>query len=785
MSFRSRWQQVFPLSARWQQARHPWQVNRVEPEDSIALRIWVQGLVAVGIAAVSVAAVGVAPASLFNLLAIPLSAIGAYWSWTHRRRSNIGVKFVIALGMLLALGFFLAQLLGRGGDTRILLAELLIHLLVLHSFDMPRRKDLGYSIVIALILMGVSATISQTLSFAPMLLMFLAIALPVMMLDYRSRLGLRGWGGASTSASSVPWRRLAALLGITLTVGLLIFALLPRFPGYQIRNFPVSGTINFQGEFTGDRVLNPGYSSDGSRGPDGQGNGMGTSDDGPGQFDGTFYYGFNDRMNQNLRGSMEPQVMFRVRSQAPGFWRVLAFDRYTGQGWEISQRDDVEILERSYFSYKTVLPDAAMQPMRRDNDGRRREVIQTFTLVNAFPNLLPAMYQAHELYFPTRSIAIDAEGSLRSPVLLQPGLTYTVVSEVPYRDRTLLRQARTDYSPRIQERYFQVPEAIRDRVREQTEALMAESPIPLTDPYEKALYLAQALKQNYTVQPELPFFEDDEDLVEAFLFRYGGGYPDHFSTVLTVMLRSIGIPSRVVAGFSSGDFNPFTGYYVVSNTDAFTMTEVYFPGYGWFGFNPIPGLELLPPEIRDSQTFSVLRQFWNWIAGWLPTPVTSWITGVVTQVFLWLGRVIELLGRGWVGAIAGFLGATGLAFLGWLSWQSWRRWQHYRWLRRLDPMEQVYQRLLGWLAVQGYPKAPYQTSLEHAITLQSHLPTEDAAVVGAIARAYVSWRYGQHPQDVEALAAQVRSLQKRQGWRSQLRALLDRQQRGGAIGDLP
>jgi len=52
------------------------------------------------------------------------------------------------------------------------------------------------------------------------------------------------------------------------------------------------------------------------------------------------------------------------------------------------------------------------------------------------------------------------------------------------------------------------------------------------------------------------------------------------------MLRSIGIPARLVAGFSPGEFNPFTGLYVVRNTDAYAMTEVYFPKYGWF--DPIP-----------------------------------------------------------------------------------------------------------------------------------------------------------------------------------------------------
>ena len=56
------------------------------PEDSIALRVLVQCLVTVGITGLSVAAAGVTDTSAWNLLAIPLSAAGAYWSWRSRRR---------------------------------------------------------------------------------------------------------------------------------------------------------------------------------------------------------------------------------------------------------------------------------------------------------------------------------------------------------------------------------------------------------------------------------------------------------------------------------------------------------------------------------------------------------------------------------------------------------------------------------------------------------------------------------------------------------------------------
>ncbi|MEO0968426.1 MAG: transglutaminase, partial [Cyanobacteria bacterium J06639_18] len=81
------------------------------------------------------------------------------------------------------------RLIGHYNNTRLVLAQLLIQLQILHSFDLPRRKDLGYSITIGLILLGVAASVSQTLAFAPILLIFLAIALPTLVFDYRSRLG--------------------------------------------------------------------------------------------------------------------------------------------------------------------------------------------------------------------------------------------------------------------------------------------------------------------------------------------------------------------------------------------------------------------------------------------------------------------------------------------------------------------------------------------------------------------------------------------------------------------
>jgi transglutaminase-like putative cysteine protease len=737
-------------------------------ENSIALRVLVSALVIVGIVATDIAA-----ETQFSLWGVLGSILGASWSYYHRQDRNIAVKFCIAIGMLVALGAFFGRLLGELNDTRLVLAELLIQLQVLHSFDMPRRKDLGYSVVIGLILLGVAATLSQTLAFAPVLLVFLAVALPALVFDYRSRLGITETqvqtSGVKAEKNSSFLPSYVLLFGLIVVLGLGIFAVLPRFPGYQLRMFPVSSNIQVKGSFNGRSIINPGYVR--------QGNGAGRNNSGttsssggngqPGKVDKSFYYGFNSQMNQNLRGEMVPKVVMRVRSQSSGFWRVLAFDRYTSKGWEISRNDKVQTIRRSPWSYQIYLPQSV-------TTGKTKEVVQTYSVVSDLPNLVPALTQPKEIYFPAPMVAVDTENGLRSPVGLSDGFTYTVVSEVPYRDRTLLGKATTKYPDNIKNYYLQVPPAIAE-IRSKTEQILADynknrvgkSEKSLESPYEKALYLAQYLKINFKIPDTadaLPFLGENEDLVEAFLFKHKGGYPDHFSTVLTVMLRSIGIPARLVAGFAPGQFNPFTGLYVVSNTDAYAMTEVYFPKYGWFAFDPIPNHPLIPPSIEEMQTFTVLQQFWKWVAGWLPSPVTGLLNNVFGTIFSWLARIFvwffNLFTQGWVGVFKGLIVTTGVAFLGWWGNQQWHKSLNRAALRKLPPMERLYQQMLQWADIKGLGKHPAQTPLEYAQSSYQHHPHSSALVIDEICQAYVSWRYGGNIPNLNLLRERWRELEK-------------------------
>ncbi|KJH72187.1 transglutaminase TgpA family protein [Aliterella atlantica] len=738
--------------------RLPQYVPSKDVEDSIWLRVLVQALVIVGIIAVDIAA-----QTQNSLWAIPSSIVGASWSWYRRRDRNITLKFCIALGMLVALGAFFGRILGNLNDTRLVLADLLIQIQVFHSFDLPRRKDLGYSIVIGLILLGVAGTVSQTLAFAPILLVFLAIALPILVLDYRSRLGIRQPASSLKAKIPVTAKNLGLIFLVVLGLGLVIFAFLPRFPGYQLRTFPVSQSINYQGQFDGRSITNPGYVREGNG--TGNGTGRGGTQRQPGQLDDTFYYGFNSTIDQNLRGFLKPKIVMRVRSQAEGFWRVLAFDRYTGKGWEISRNEQVQKITRSSWSYQMSVP----LPISR---GRTKEVVQTYTVVSDLPNLIPALADPKQLYFPTAEVAIDLEGGLRAPVGLVEDMTYTVVSEVPFRDRTSLQQAGNNYPQRIQDYYLQVPPAILSRVRDRTLEILdnynqervAKSTKPLTSAYEKTLYLAQYLKQRYSI-PDNPFglppLADNEDLVETFLFKNQGGYPDHFSTTLTIMLRSIGIPARLVAGFSPGQFNPFTGLYVVRNTDAYAMSEVYFPKYGWFAFDPIPNHPLIPPSVEETQTFGVLRQFWAWIAGWLPTPVSGLLTNIFAWIFGAIALFLSLFTQGWAGIITGLTIATGMGFLSWLAWQQLQAWRYRHRLAKLPEMERLYQQMLAWTAQKGDRKPPYQTPLEYSQAAQLQQPPAIAQVIEEICKAYVSWRYGGKVPPLKHLQQKWQQVQKK------------------------
>ena len=85
------------------------------------------------------------------------------------------------------------------------------------------------------------------------------------------------------------------------------------------------------------------------------------------------------------------------------------------------------------------------------------------------------------------------------------------------------------------------------------------------------------------------------------LFDRQEGYCTYYATAMIVMLRHLGIPARMAAGFSQGDFDAGLGQYVVREEDAHTWVEAYFPGYGWIEFEPTSNEEPLKRDGDQQQ----------------------------------------------------------------------------------------------------------------------------------------------------------------------------------------
>src|SRR5215472_13875701 len=108
------------------------------------------------------------------------------------------------------------------------------------------------------------------------------------------------------------------------------------------------------------------------------------------------------------------------------------------------------------------------------------------------------------------------------------------------------------------------------------------------NPYDQATAIESYLRSNYqyTLTPTEP--PAGVDPLEYFLFHSKEGYCEYFASAMGDLLRSLGIPTRLVNGYGPGSYDEKLGKYVVKESDAHTWVEAYFPGYGWIPFEPTP-----------------------------------------------------------------------------------------------------------------------------------------------------------------------------------------------------
>jgi hypothetical protein len=218
------------------------------------------------------------------------------------------------------------------------------------------------------------------------------------------------------------------------------------------------------------------------------------------------------------------------------------------------------------------------------------------------------------------------------------------------------------------------------------------------------------------------------DKVDYILFTAKEAYCDYYASSMIVMLRSLGIPARLAAGFARGTYNPELDVFHVVNADAHSWVEVYFPHYGWVEFEPTAAQPTVarPTEPEDNSQNPLEEALNDGLdRNDLPErpeniPIDDEAFGAgaapLTIGLPWLDIQITVP---WSTINAGFIviGILLLAGLAGLAW--WGRKQLNKPTENVAALYQQMVRLAGWM---GIVRRPWQTPYEHATLLEHVLP---------------------------------------------------------------
>lgn len=281
----------------------------------------------------------------------------------------------------------------------------------------------------------------------------------------------------------------------------------------------------------------------------------------------------------------------------------------------------------------------------------------------------------------------------------------------------------------------------------------------------------------YDLEQEVP--PAGVDPVEFFLFDRQRGHCEYFAAALTSMLRSVGVPARIVTGYAAGEYNAITSSFVVRKSDAHAWVEAQIRAGRWETLDATPPGSM-PSRLRsNSGILARVRQLWDALE-------LSWINNVVAfdakkkidlgealvdhkvrlaDVRRSFGRlgdwVSSFFPRGMVGRIGGILlaiatcvfvlGGVGYGVnrvAGWRTISGWLAWLrggsgHGRRAFRDGPEERALQRVLRALDKAGLAKPEHRPPLEHARVIATSTPHTDlASACAEFARSYYAARFG-------------------------------------------
>jgi transglutaminase-like putative cysteine protease len=292
-----------------------------------------------------------------------------------------------------------------------------------------------------------------------------------------------------------------------------------------------------------------------------------------------FTSGFSERVELGEIGTIKQSdaVVMRVKTDrspsdlpADLKWRGLAFDYYDGRAWTRTNVTSGPIPAQGWH-YKL---ESSAQGTNWIN--------QTFFLEALSTDVI---FTAHKALAVSKDVGLlirDRAENLYAPRPLHKKLRYSVVSD-PIRPDPANISDRLPIPPEILKVYTQVPPED-PRIKALAKRVTAEA----KDRYGKALALEQYLRTHYRYSLVLRGTPNSKDPLAMFLFNVRSGHCEYFASAMTIMLRQLGIPARLVNGFRAGEYNRLGNSWTVRQYHAHSWVEAYYPPYGWIEFDPTP-----------------------------------------------------------------------------------------------------------------------------------------------------------------------------------------------------
>ncbi len=408
-----------------------------------------------------------------------------------------------------------------------------------------------------------------------------------------------------------------------------------------------------------------------------------------------------------------------IRSDVRYYWRSQTYDVYTGHIW-IANPAWVQVMPAN----SPYHPDLANLP---DNYRLVRQTVERLQPMNG------ALFVTGDLLSTDApsTAAWRASGDLINARTDED--IFVANSRVQSVTLDQMRLSGNDYPNSIRN-YLNLPEELPGRVRDLAVQLASDPPTP----YDKVMAIQNYLRQ-FPYSLKVPGAPAGRDVADYFLFDLQKGYCDYFATTMVVMVRSIGIPARLVTGYSSGTYDDKNHRFLVVQANAHSWVEVYFPGIGWVEFEPTSNE---PAFIRPGEPVDQAKPVMG-IPAPLP-PIGSWVARFNWMLFRQPARTLEFV-------------LAGLAILLLL----WLLLPFESWLLYLRPAEKaittIHQRLYrqgrSWGVAPNAARTPHEFAQALFATLErsvrNHPLAQDTvslkADVGWLTNLYTRLLFSPHP----------------------------------------